>query len=100
MSKEMERATVEYVEEAIKKIEAKDLQNCNARIVKIKEAIKRFKNYRKWYKPLYWGMYSKRDIKEWVNKYYFLLRLEVKTKRLIMGYKINSNSFKYEYRNI
>lgn len=71
----------------------KGLQECNTRIKNIKKAIKRFKNYRRWYKPLNYGMYSEAEIKEWIDKYKLLLRLEVGTKRMILNEYRNENYF-------
>jgi len=60
------------------------LQEVNTRILHIKQTMKRFKNYRKWWKVLYWYMYSKQDIEDWIDKYKILLRFEVWMKRSIL----------------
>lgn len=71
-----------------------ELEKCNTRIKEIKKTMRHFKNYRKWYKIVYWGMYSKQEIKDWIDKCKFILRINVKTKRSILE-KINQ-----QYGNI
>lgn len=62
-----------------------ELNECNSRILEVKKSINRFRNYRKWYKPLYWGLYSKQEIEEWVKKYEILLLFNLETKKFILN---------------
>lgn len=60
------------------------LDECNKRMVVIKREIKKLKNFKRWYKPLNYNIFSHEQIKNYINKYMLLLRIEVSIKRTFL----------------
>ena len=62
----------------------KELENVNNNIKDCKDSIKRFLNFKKWYKPWDYFIYNNRQIEDWINSYKYLLRLNIILKRAIL----------------
>lgn len=78
-------------EESLKKLK-EQLKPIDENIIACKQSIKDFKNFKKWYKPLHYCIYSEAEIQEWIFKYKRLLRFGVITKRFMINFYNKNNN--------